>query len=86
MPNYAMITPGNCDDYLPLCQMTTTHSFFSVSRTVFKLEKINIPKASEIILSLHTSNAFIVLFLLENFNSMRKAHLLTPFSHYSFIL
>lgn len=40
-----MIPSENCDDCLPFCQMTTAHIFFSASRTVFKLKKINIPKA-----------------------------------------
>ena len=44
---------------LTILPVDNSPQFFSALRTVFKLERINIPKA----LSLHTSNAFAVLCL-----------------------
>lgn len=79
-----MIPSENCDDYLPFCQMTTTHIFFSSLHNSFKLEKINIPKAFWDHFVTHTWNSHS-LFLPENFSSMRT-YLLAPFSHYPFIL
>lgn len=60
---------------LTVLPVDNSPQFFSALRTVFKLEKINIPKA----LSLHTSNAFAVLYL--RVLTVWEKHLLTPFSH-----